>query len=376
MRYRRGCFFGRFTGRIFVDESFSRLDEGPSNRPFRGVWTPRPLQSDDFSDPATPPRSSAGTGHALRAPFRPNDAKCGIVRARVTALGERFLPHAAVGPIQLKPAQQRAVAALTADPESDLTRGQYEQLAGVSRSQAAYDLAELVEAGILDRLGKGRATRYRLARGGGSQRHWTDERIRAELAAFCAGRETWPSPADFKAAGRGDLYVAASRYGGIAHWTEALGFSRSIRDVPAPARSPLRTKLKWAGAGALVALSLAAAGAIFINLDGHGASPSTQAAEPPARAVPNGVSDESMHSLPAAARKARTAPARARHAPRYRRQLVHARAKTSSAAVETSTTSSVSGSRTFSAYTPTPQNWPTPLPAPSGGSAPPPLKAP
>src|SRR5919201_1766498 len=69
--------------------------------------------------------------------------------------GERFLPHAAVGSIQLKPAQQRAVSALTADPASELTRGQYEQLAGVSRSQAAYDLAELVEVGL---LGIGRAT--------------------------------------------------------------------------------------------------------------------------------------------------------------------------------------------------------------------------
>src|SRR5206468_9981476 len=118
--------------------------------------------------------------------------------------GEGLLPHAA-GPNQLKPAQQRAVAALKADPASGLTRAQYEKLAGVSRSQAAYDLAELVEAGTLERLGNGRATRYRLAQEGGSQRQWTSDRIRAELEVLCAKRTTWPSPADFKAAGRSDL---------------------------------------------------------------------------------------------------------------------------------------------------------------------------
>ena len=96
------------------------------------------------------------------------------------------MPHNAVtSRIQLKPAQQRALAALDVPSRSELTRGQYEELAGVSRSQAAYDLAELVEAGILCRVGGGRATRYRLAQAPG-QRHWTSDRIRAELEAFCA----------------------------------------------------------------------------------------------------------------------------------------------------------------------------------------------
>ena len=291
------------------------------------------------------------------------------------------MPHAAIGPIQLKPTQQRAVATLTADPASDLTRGQYEKLAGVSRSQAAYDLAELVEAGILERVGQGRATRYRLAREGGTHRHWTNDRIRDELEAFCADRHTWPSAAEFKAAGRGDLYVAASRYGGIAHWTEVLRFARSTRNATAVPHqpSPLRTKLKWAGAGAVAALGLAAAaGAVHINLDRQDISPTTQAAQPRLGVLSDRVTDESLHSVPAKARKARTRPApRVRQAPRVRRHRAHASpAKASSAAAQPRTTSGVSGVRTFSSFAPAPPSWPAPMRAPSGGGAPPPLKAP
>jgi DNA-binding transcriptional ArsR family regulator len=296
------------------------------------------------------------------------------------------LPRAAVGPIQLKPTQQRAVAALTADPTSELTRGQYELLADVSRSQAAYDLAELVEAGILERVGQGRATRYRLAREGGTQRHWTNDRICAELEAFCADRTTWPSVAEFKAAGRGDLYVAASRYGGIAHWTEAFGFTRSGPSAPAPAQpSPLPTKLKWAGAGALAALGLAAAvGAILVNLDRHDASRATRAVHPPGSALSERVTDESLHSLIAPASKTRT-----RQAAKERRQHPHASLAAtrrrvsrsspvvaSSTAAQTTATSGVARKRTFSAFTSAQPSWPAPLRAPSGGGAPPPLKAP
>lgn len=298
--------------------------------------------------------------------------------------GESRVPHAAIGASQLKPMQQRAVAALTADPASDLTRGQYEELAGVSRSQAAYDLAELVEAGILERVGKGRATRYRLAREGGAQRHWTNDRIGTELEAFCADRTTWPSPGDFKAAGRGDLYVAASRYGGIAHWAEALGFTRSTQGETArsetvrPQPSPLRTRLKWAGAGALAALGLAAAGAgaILISLDPHGATRATPA-------LSDRITDESLHPLHALRAQARET--RTRPAPRVRRhrtrvsseRVRHAVAPSaSSAPAQTSGTSGAAAVRTAYAVTATPSRGPAPLPAPSGGTAPPPLKAP
>jgi hypothetical protein len=161
--------------------------------------------------------------------------------------------------------QDRALNVLRTDGAKHLTRARYEEITGVSRSQAAYDLAELVEAGILTRLGGGRATRYRLTqppqalrsekRG---RRRWTNERIRAELEAFCAGHDTWPSAAEFKAAGHSDLYVAASRYGGVGFWAGELGFCRPGRTetaAPAPQRPRrrLQPRLRWVGAAAVVA---------------------------------------------------------------------------------------------------------------------------
>src|SRR4026209_2724791 len=56
------------------------------------------------------------------------------------------MPHRA-GRNDLKPAQHAALAALSDGSAEQLTRGQYEQLTGASRSQAAYDLADLVEPG-------------------------------------------------------------------------------------------------------------------------------------------------------------------------------------------------------------------------------------
>jgi DNA-binding transcriptional ArsR family regulator len=173
------------------------------------------------------------------------------------------MPHRA-GRNDLKPAQQAVLAALSDGSAEQLTRGQYEQLTGVSRSQAAYDLAELVEAGLVERVGSGRSTRYRLPRRSQpSQRHWTNERIRAALAEFCADRTTWPSAGDFKAAGHGDLYVAASRYGGIGFWASELGFSRKTKAAPRHrARRSLRPVLRWtpiAAAFAFVLLELGGA---------------------------------------------------------------------------------------------------------------------
>jgi hypothetical protein len=167
------------------------------------------------------------------------------------------MPHRA-GRRGLKPAQQLVLAALSREEADELTRGRYEQLAGVSRSQAAYDLAELVERGIFERIGGGRSTRYRLVRPSQpSQRRWTNERIREGLSEFCDGRETWPSAAEFKSAGRTDLYVAASRYGGIGFWTTELGFSRPARaSSPERSRRFRRPKLRLATAGLVFAIAL------------------------------------------------------------------------------------------------------------------------
>lgn len=169
--------------------------------------------------------------------------------------------------VQLKPAQRRALDALASGRTGELSRARYQEIAGVSRSQAAYDLADLVEAGVLVRVGAGRSTRYRLPASSpqAGRRRWTSDRIRAELQAFCAGRTSWPSAAEFKRAGRSDLYVAASRYGGIGFWAAEVGLgpaSRPAVDEPR-ARRPLwgrRTVLALAGLLLLLALGATAAG--------------------------------------------------------------------------------------------------------------------
>ena len=209
--------------------------------------------------------------------------------------------RASKGRIELKPTQERVLAALAEDGSGRLTRGGYEDIAGVSRSQAAYDLAELVEAGILERVGGGRATTYRRVREARSagQRHWTNERIHAALVDFCAGRKTWPSASEFKADGRSDLYVAASRYGGIGYWATALGFEQPSRTAtPEPAVRSWRPRLGWAAGGAAVAAALfgAAGTAVYLGRDAsthHTAAP-RQASSPssvrhsaPARSEPN-----------------------------------------------------------------------------------------
>lgn len=193
--------------------------------------------------------------------------------------------RAPTGRIELKPTQERVLTQLKEDGTSLLTRGRYEEIAGVSRSQAAYDLAELVDSGILERIGGGRATRYRLVRRERpGKRRWTSERIRSALQDFCGGREAWPSASEFKAAGHSDLYVAASRYGGVGFWATELGFPQTLRARPqAPAR-PWRPRLGWASGGAAFAAALFAAAGAAVYL-GHGA-PAHETAAPQESANP------------------------------------------------------------------------------------------
>lgn len=124
----------------------------------------------------------------------------------------------------LKPAQEHVLTTLAARDEPFFARVDYEAIAHVSRSQAAYDLADLVKLGLVERIGSGRGTRYRIVPAkGGRRRKWTPERIRTELEELCERLGRWPKASDFREAGRGDLYVAASRYGGIEHWMDELG---------------------------------------------------------------------------------------------------------------------------------------------------------
>lgn len=206
----------------------------------------------------------------------------------------------------LKPAQRSVLADLAARGVDELTRAEYERIGLVSRSQAAYDLAELVQMGLLERIGSGRATQYRRAHPGpGRKRRWTNDRIRAELEAFCAGRPDWPRAHDFRTAGRGDLYLAASRYGGIDHWAAELGYgtarghaesreTRETRVVPSP---PRRRSGRGIGrlavlavrpavlAGAVLGLGLAGALAIASEYPAWNASRGTPAPVEPEAAL-------------------------------------------------------------------------------------------
>ena len=178
--------------------------------------------------------------------------------------------NGSTGRIELKRTQELVLSALRADRATPLTRAGYQEIAGVSRSQAAYDLAELVEARILERFGAGPATRYRLVDSHpDDRRRWTNERIRSALQEFCAEREAWPSAREFKEAERHDLYVAASRYGGVAFWAKELGFARPARR-PTPTRvlaprRPRRPRLRWTAEVAAVAIALVVAGVSFLH---------------------------------------------------------------------------------------------------------------
>ena len=289
---------------------------------------------------------------------------------------------------ELKPAQQRAVAVLK-DGHEELTRGAYQQICGVSRSQAAYDLAELVEAGVFERIGGGRSTRYVLVREpNSSRRHWTSDRIRSELVHFCAGRPAWPSAREFKSAGHTDLYVAASRYGGVAFWAAELGLPRAARRWEAPSLPRLRLSLSWAMIGALGgALAVGAAVAIVQGFP---------------RAAPKAVAEHAgsvttakSPTAKSSTRRARTPAKRATTA----KARVHSPTKTSHAAVEkpSASTTPILAVRTVSASPPPPPSSttssssagttttsssttggePTPLMAPRAGSGtPPPLPPP
>ncbi|MGD0452153.1 MAG: Fic family protein [Solirubrobacteraceae bacterium] len=151
------------------------------------------------------------------------------VQAEVEELNQLGLSSST--PVQLKASQQIGVSALAVQGVREFTRSDYEKAAGVRRTAALQDLDDLAEKRIVRRLRSGPGTRYAFARGSddrrGRPRRWTPERIQDELEVFCAGRSVWPSVAEFKTAGRTALYLAVTRYGGVAHWAERVGLSRS-----------------------------------------------------------------------------------------------------------------------------------------------------
>jgi DNA invertase Pin-like site-specific DNA recombinase len=56
---------------------------------------------------------------------------------------------------------------------------------------------------------------------------WTEDRLRNELSEFLAGRETWPTLAEFQACGKGQLRRAVVRFGGMEKWATRFGLPMS-----------------------------------------------------------------------------------------------------------------------------------------------------
>ena len=287
---------------------------------------------------------------------------------------------------ELKRTQERVLDAVRADTATPLTRARYQEIAGVSRSQAAYDLAELVEAGILERVGAGPATRYRLVDSRpDDRRRWTDERIRSALQEFCASREAWPSAREFKEAGRHDLYVAASRYGGVAFWAKELGFARPGRP-PAPTRVPVpprrRLRLRWTAEAATVAVALAVAGVSLLHpwdttngLQRRASSP-PQARGPVTAVHVTGERSAATRHAVKKAKPAKLAKRPTRRSPSgtsstATSQLIDQR--TSSVPTHASSTEATT---TSSAPQPLASSTPAPLRAPTGSGAPSPIPPP
>ena len=263
---------------------------------------------------------------------------------------------------EFKPAQQRVLAVLQNGHGTELTRGAYQEICGVSRSQAAYDLAELVEAGALERVGGGRSTRYVLVREpNSSRRHWTKDRIRSELVHFCAGREAWPSAREFKAAGHTDLYVAASRYGGVAFWAAELGLPRAARRWETPSLPRLRLSVSWAMIGALGgALAVGAAVAVVQGL-------------PQGAPTASGEHTGSVAAAKSSSAKSSRPPARkpAKHASTAKAKAVRANTRPSHHAVSqpsSSSSAAVLAARTVSSSSPPPANQPASSTTSSSGS--------
>src|SRR5205823_6499756 len=116
---------------------------------------------------------------------------------------------------------------------------------------------------------------------------------------------------EFKAAGHTDLYVAASRYGGIGFWASELGFSGPARTAPRRRRTrSLRPLLTWAAtAAAFAAVLLGVSGAVH---QPQGATPTREAAgAPTARSVVRALA-------PSSTAQAKSNPTRA-----VRRSTVH-----------------------------------------------------
>jgi Fic family protein len=143
-----------------------------------------------------------------------------------------LMPGGSGAPLRLTAGQERGLTALRLQGRREFNRREYERSAGVGRSTAGDDLRNLVRHGVLATRGGGPHTRYvfsgsvespdRPSRPGRPQK-WTDAVIERELRAFLNGRSEWPTPGEFRAAGKGPLYAAATKAGGVPRWRRIVG---------------------------------------------------------------------------------------------------------------------------------------------------------
>ena len=249
------------------------------------------------------------------------------------------------GRVELTAAQRRALLALASERGASLTRTEYARLTGVAHSQASCDLSELVSAGLVVRVGRGRSTRYELAPEPAAQQVWTPGPTRRKLEA------------------------------------NELGLSDRAANA---ARGSRRRRLVWAlvGVAALAALAAAARGLPLVATHGFESAIRTitgaaAPVEPPSprerRPVPAVAAPHTGVRAPKSERITRPA---AKPAPPVQQadaqQTTHVSNVVQTVPVHTAPASS----ETSSAAATAPESGPAPLPAPAGPSPPSPLKAP
>ena len=153
------------------------------------------------------------------------------VASAVVDLG-RFAAGSDHAPLRLTSSQQNGLTKLRLAGRREFTRRDYEAAAGVSRSSAGSELKALVRHGVLNVRGRGANTSYVFAGAAGQaatgssagrKTTWTEQTIERELRTWLDGGSSWPAYAEFVAAGRRDLYAAASRNGGVARWRRIVG---------------------------------------------------------------------------------------------------------------------------------------------------------
>jgi Fic family protein len=140
---------------------------------------------------------------------------------------------------QLKPSQQDALSGFRVRGISEFRRADYESAARVPKATAVRELNELIDIGLLRRVGEGSSRRYQLVgaaqanpwagRGGGRPKTWTDDRIETELRELVGNRTRFPARKEFEAAGLGGLYLAVVRNGGTRRWAAVLGLDAPKR---------------------------------------------------------------------------------------------------------------------------------------------------